>query len=141
MPGERDRLVADPFHQAAVTDNDVGPVIDQIFAVARRHHAFGQRHADGGGDALSERAVRHSKTSYWKRGMAQRSPGATQKEWARAADVDGVGEIIVTDLLYQAPPQLDMTAMHGVVRSILLKLDSRRHSALVPENDPDNSAS
>ena len=55
VPGERDRLVADAFHEAAVAGNRIGPVIDHIVAEARGQHPFRQRHADGVGDALPER--------------------------------------------------------------------------------------
>ncbi len=37
---------------------DIGVVVDELGAEAGRHHAFGERHADGGGDALAERAGR-----------------------------------------------------------------------------------
>ena len=55
MPGERDRLVADPLHQAAVAGDHIGEMIDAIVAEPRVHQPLGQRHADGGGDALPER--------------------------------------------------------------------------------------
>ena len=55
IPGERDRLLADALHQAAIAHKDIRMVIDQRIAVARRQHALGQRHADSIGDALAER--------------------------------------------------------------------------------------
>ena len=58
MAGKVDRLMADPFLQAAVAGDDIGAVIDQFLAVARRHHALGERHADGRGKALAERPGR-----------------------------------------------------------------------------------
>ena len=54
MPGKVDCLVADPLHQAAVTGDDIGEMVDQI-AKARLAQPFRQRHADGGGNALPER--------------------------------------------------------------------------------------
>ncbi len=48
-------LVADALHQAAIAGDRVGEVVDQLGAMARGQHAFGQRHADGIGDALAER--------------------------------------------------------------------------------------
>ena len=79
-------------------------------------------------DALAERAIRHSKSRAWKVGMAHRGPGATEQEWTRAVDLDGVGEIAVTDLLFQVPPRIDPGALKGVIRSVLLKLESRRQT-------------
>ena len=58
VTGEADRLVADAFHQIAVGGDDIGVVIDEIIAEARRENALGERHADGGRDALTERARR-----------------------------------------------------------------------------------
>ena len=73
--------------------------------------------------------------------MAQRSPEATEEEWARASDVDGVSDIIVHDLLYQAPPNLDVSSMHGVIRSVILKLDSRRNAGKeIPDGADSSSA-
>jgi len=48
--------MADAFHQAAVADDDIGPMVDQIIPVARVHKTLAQGHADGAGDALAERA-------------------------------------------------------------------------------------
>ena len=56
MAGERRRLVADALHQVAVGGDHPGAVIDQRAAEPRRQQPLGQRHADGGGDALAERA-------------------------------------------------------------------------------------
>ena len=58
MAGERDRLVADPLHQAAVAAEDVGVVIDDLVAELRGQHALGERHADRVADALAERPGR-----------------------------------------------------------------------------------
>ncbi len=54
VAGEVDRLVADAFHQAPVTAQRVGEVIDDIVAEARRLQPLGKRHADRVGDALAE---------------------------------------------------------------------------------------
>jgi hypothetical protein len=46
---------ADAFHQAAVAGEHVGLVVDQPVAEARCQVALGNRHADGVGDALTQR--------------------------------------------------------------------------------------
>ncbi len=56
MAGERDRLLADAFHQVAVGGDDIGAVIDDIGAEFRRQMALGHRHADRVGEALPERS-------------------------------------------------------------------------------------
>jgi hypothetical protein len=58
MARQRDRLVADAFHQAAVAGDHVGVVVDHGVAVACGHHALGKRHAHGIGQTLAERAGR-----------------------------------------------------------------------------------
>ena len=57
MAGQRDRLLADPFHQAAVAGEAKGAVIDDR-TEARGQMPLGDRHADGIGDALAERPGR-----------------------------------------------------------------------------------
>jgi HD-like signal output (HDOD) protein len=91
-------------------------------------------------DALAERAVTHSKDPKWRRAVASRNPDASEEERARSADIDGVNDISVQDLIFQAPPKLDLTAMHGVIRSVLLKLDSRRPEDGSEGDDEDASA-
>ena len=59
MPGERQRLVADPLHQAAVAAEHIGVVIDEVVAELGGEQALGERHADRIGDALAERPGRH----------------------------------------------------------------------------------
>jgi hypothetical protein len=57
--GQRDRLLADALHQAAVADADEGAVIDHRVAVAvefGRQQRLGERHPDRIGQALAERA-------------------------------------------------------------------------------------
>ena len=56
VSGERDRLVADALHQAAVADDRIGVVVDDIVAQAGIEQALGQRHADGVGEALAQGA-------------------------------------------------------------------------------------
>ena len=58
VPGHGNGFVADAFHQAAVTGDDICMVIDQGVAEARVMQPFRQRHADGGGDTLPERPGR-----------------------------------------------------------------------------------
>ena len=55
--GQGHGLVADAFHQAAVTQEHVGVVIDNfvvIFVELSRQHFLGQGHAHGVGDALAQ---------------------------------------------------------------------------------------
>ena len=56
MAGHGNGLLGNAFHQAAITGNGVGVVIDKVVAVTRVHHLFSHRHADRGGDALAQRA-------------------------------------------------------------------------------------
>ena len=56
MAGERDRLLADAFHQVAVGGEHIGAVIDDVVAELGGEVRFGDRHADGVGEALAERA-------------------------------------------------------------------------------------
>ncbi len=58
MPGQRDRFLADAFHQVAVGGEHVGRVIDDVVAEQRREVAFGDRHADRIGESLAERTGR-----------------------------------------------------------------------------------
>ncbi len=58
VPGERDHLVAETFHQAAVADQRVGPVVDDVVAELLVQHRLRDRHAGGVGDALPQRAGR-----------------------------------------------------------------------------------
>ena len=55
VAGERDRFLADAFHEAAVTDEGIGVVLDEVGAELVAQLALGDRHADGIGDALAER--------------------------------------------------------------------------------------
>jgi hypothetical protein len=56
--GKRAGLVGDALHQAAVAEEGVGAMVDDLVAVTvvlRGEHLLGQRHADGIADALAER--------------------------------------------------------------------------------------
>ena len=55
VTGERDRLLADALHEAAVAGDHVGVVIDDLIAVARVEQPLGERHADGVAEPLPER--------------------------------------------------------------------------------------
>ena len=55
MAGERDRFLADAFHQVAVGGEHISGVIDDIAAEHRGEVALGDRHADRIGEALAER--------------------------------------------------------------------------------------
>jgi hypothetical protein len=57
--GQRACLVRDAFHQTAVAEEDIGEVVDDVVAglvELRGQRLLGQGHADGVGDALTERA-------------------------------------------------------------------------------------
>ena len=56
MAGERDRLLADPFHQVAVGGEHIGRMIDGVVAEFGGEMPLGDRHADGVGETLAERA-------------------------------------------------------------------------------------
>ena len=51
--------MADPLHQAAVADQRVGVVVDDVVAELGVEHRLGDRHPGGVGDPLSERAGGH----------------------------------------------------------------------------------
>ena len=56
VAGKRDGFLADAFHEAAVADDRIGVVILQVGTEFVSQLAFGNRHADGIGNALAERA-------------------------------------------------------------------------------------
>ncbi len=58
MSGERGGLVADAFHQAAVTHDRVCVVIDEARKLGGEH-ALGQCHTHGGCESLAQRPRRH----------------------------------------------------------------------------------
>ncbi len=62
MTGKRDGFLADAFHEAAVTGNHIGVMVDEAVAELCIEDTFGKCHADGIGDALSERAGRRLDT-------------------------------------------------------------------------------
>ncbi len=55
-PGERDRLLADAFHEVAVGGEHVGMMVDDLGAEDGGQMPLGDRHADRVGEALAERA-------------------------------------------------------------------------------------
>ena len=57
VASERDRFLRDAFHEAAVAGNHVRAVVEQL-AMPRIPDALGDRHADGIGETLAERARR-----------------------------------------------------------------------------------
>ena len=58
MARERDRLVRDTLHQAAVTGDAEGVMVDEVGTGTRRKQALGDRHAGRIRNALAERARR-----------------------------------------------------------------------------------
>ena len=58
VAGERDRLLADALHQAAVAQEDVGVMVDEVVPEPGVHDALAERHADRLGHALAQRARR-----------------------------------------------------------------------------------
>ncbi len=54
VASERDRFLADAFHQASIAGNHVGIVVNKTLE-ARREIALGNRHADRICNALAER--------------------------------------------------------------------------------------
>src|SRR4029078_3444278 len=55
MPRERNRLMADPLHEAAVAGDRISVLIAHLRPELRRQHALGERHADGIAKPLAER--------------------------------------------------------------------------------------
>ena len=56
VAGERGGLVADALHEATVAGDHERVVVDDIVAELCAQPALGDRHADGVGEALAERA-------------------------------------------------------------------------------------
>ena len=56
MAGQRNRFLADAFHEIAVGGEHIGGVIDDVAAEDRREMTLRNCHADGVGQALAERA-------------------------------------------------------------------------------------
>ena len=55
MSCQRNRFLAEAFHQASVAGDHIGIMIDKIVAEARIHQTLRQRHADRGRDPLPQR--------------------------------------------------------------------------------------
>ena len=84
MAGERDRFLADAFHEAAIAAEHISVMIDEVFAEARCLQPFGERHADGIAEPLAERPGRHfDAVGVATLGMA----GATAAELAEILDL------------------------------------------------------
>jgi hypothetical protein len=82
--GERAGLVRDPLHHAAVAYEDVGVVLDDVEARAvepRREQLLGERHADGVGKTLPERACGRL---HARRNAVLGMPGRSRAEAAEA---------------------------------------------------------
>ena len=58
MTGHRGGFMADAFHQAAVTGDNIGEVVDKVAAELGGEVMLGHRHADGVGNALAKRPCR-----------------------------------------------------------------------------------
>src|SRR5262245_6704571 len=56
MTGKRDCLLADALHQAAISGDDVGMVVDDLAAVAAVEQPLRESHADGIAEPLPQRA-------------------------------------------------------------------------------------
>ena len=56
VPGERDRLLAQPLHEVAVGGEHIGVVVDGLGPELGREHALGERHPDRRAKALAERS-------------------------------------------------------------------------------------
>ncbi len=84
MPGERNRLLADAFHQVAVGAEHEGGMVDQVGAEFGGQMPFGDRHADRGGEPLAERSGRRLDAG----GVAVfRMAGCQRAELAEALDL------------------------------------------------------
>ena len=78
VAGQRDRLLADALHQAAVAGEHVGEVVDDGVAEPRIDEPLGQRHAHRVGEALAQRARWSSRCR--ARGRTRGGPPS----WSRA---------------------------------------------------------
>ena len=58
VSGERDRLLAEAFHQVAVGGEHIGMMVDDLATEHGGEVGFRHRHADGVAEALAERAGR-----------------------------------------------------------------------------------
>ena len=87
MAGQRRRLRADAFHQAAVAADRIDVVVEDVEArlvVAAGEPFLGDGHADAGGDALAQRAGRGLDA---RDPMVFRMPRRLAVELAKVADV------------------------------------------------------
>lgn len=81
-------------------------------------------------DAIAYRGLAHARSRPWRESLMLRAPGATREELDRAVEVDGIAELDVDDLLFQAPRRTDPDRLRGIVRSMLLRLDSSELASL-----------
>ena len=56
VPGQGDRLLRHALHQVAVGDEHEGVMVDDLLAELGGEHLLRERHADGSGNSLAERA-------------------------------------------------------------------------------------
>ena len=84
MPGQPDRLVVDPFHQAPVASDHPGPMIDQIVAEHGVQMPLGDRHAHRHRKALPQRPGGALDPRQLE---ILRMPGARATQLAEALDV------------------------------------------------------
>ena len=56
MPRQRNRLLRNPFHQAAIPRNDISMMINNIIAVTRIHMTLSEGKTNRIRDTLTERA-------------------------------------------------------------------------------------
>ena len=101
MAGQRDRFVADAFHQTAVAGEHVGEMIDQIVAVAGVANAFGERHAHGVAKALAERSGRGFDA---RRRTVFGMPGSAAAQLAKGLDLFD-GHVRITGEIEQGVKQ------------------------------------
>jgi hypothetical protein len=77
------------FHQTAVAEEDIRPVVDDLVFRAVEfgsHHLFGNRHADGVGQPLPERAGRRFDAGGVADFGVARSPRAELAELLQVVD-------------------------------------------------------
>ncbi len=87
MPGERGGFGGDALHEVAVRGQNPGAVVEERFAPlveTRRELLARDRHADGGGEALAERAGRRLDA---RRVAVLRMPGGLRVELAETLEL------------------------------------------------------
>ena len=96
-PGEADGFLADAFHEAAVTGDHIGVVIDEFLAVLGALDLFGHGETDSVGDALAKGAGRGFN------GVEEKILGVARGQGAHLAEVLDLieGDLGVTDEMQQ----------------------------------------